>query len=121
MTVLTQVILYVSNPDQSANFYAQVLGLTPKPLSPNFVVFDLGPGFQLGLLLRSKVQPAAPAGISSELCLIVDSEGALNALHQQWTAKGVTIVLPPQRMYFGGVNFMAVDPDGNRLRVSTPD
>jgi uncharacterized glyoxalase superfamily protein PhnB len=31
------------------------------------------------------------------------------------------MILPPQTMYFGGVNFMAVDPDGHRIRVSTPD
>lgn len=121
MTSLTQMILYVSDPAKSASFYAGLLGLTPKSLSPNFVVFELAAGVQLALLLRSTVEPAADKGISSELCLVVDSKEALETLHKQWVSRGVRIILPPQLMYFGAVNFMGVDSDGNRIRVSTPD
>ncbi|HTB22171.1 MAG TPA: VOC family protein [bacterium] len=121
MTTLTQVILYVSDPARSSSFYAEILGLTPKSLSPNFAIFELAQGVQLGLLLRSTVEPAADKGISSELCLIVDSKEALEALHKQWAGRGMRIILPPQLMYFGAVNFMAEDADGNRIRVSTPD
>jgi len=116
-----QVILYVSEPARSSAFYAELLNLTAEILSPNFAVINLAEGFQLGLLLRSKVEPPAPEGISSELCLIVEDKGALEALYKQWVAKGVPIILPPQVMYFGGANFMGTDPDGNRIRISTPD
>ena len=121
MATITQMILYVSDPAQSAAFYADLLGLAAKPLSPNFVIFELAKGVQLGLLLRSKVVPAADKGISSELCLVVDSKDALEAMHQKWVKQGHPIILPPQVMYFGGVNFMGLDADGNRIRVSTPD
>jgi predicted enzyme related to lactoylglutathione lyase len=121
LATITQMILYVSDPAQSAAFYADLLGLAAKPLSPNFVIFELAKGVQLGLLLRSKVVPAADKGISSELCLVVDSKDALEAMHQKWVKQGHPIILPPQVMYFGGVNFMGLDADGNRIRVSTPD
>jgi catechol 2,3-dioxygenase-like lactoylglutathione lyase family enzyme len=121
MPVPNQVILYVSDPGKSAAFYAGILDQKPQVLSPNFVVFDLGHGFTLGLLARAKVEPAAAPGVSSELCFIVDTKEALEALHRQWVQQGVSIALAPQLMYFGGTNFMGLDPDGHRLRVSTPD
>jgi hypothetical protein len=121
MALPSQVILYVSEPARSAEFYAALLERPAKILSPNFAVLDLAPGFQLGLLSRAKVQPSAPAGISGELCFIEDGLESLQRLHDAWVAKGVTIVLEPQLMYFGGHNSLGLDPDGNRLRVSTPD
>lgn len=117
----TQIILYVSNPERSALFYQQVLEKDYRTLSPHFVVFEIQEGFQLGLYRRSKVDPPAPEGISGELCFICDTKAALEALHDAWCSKGVNIILPPTLMYFGGVNFIATDADGNRLRASTPD
>jgi len=121
MPLPSQVIFYVSDPVKSAAFYEKLLNIPGKILSPNFAVFELRKGFQLGLLSRAKVKPEAPVGVSGELCFIEDGKESLERLHKAWLAKGVTIVLEPQLMYFGGYNFMGVDPDGNRLRVSTPD
>jgi hypothetical protein len=121
MALPSQVILYVSDPAKSAAFYEAILEIPAKILSPNFAVLDLGKGFQLGLLARAKVSPEAPIGVSSELCFIEADRQALESLHRTWVSKGVTILLQPQLMYFGGHNFLGADPDGNRLRVSTPD
>jgi catechol 2,3-dioxygenase-like lactoylglutathione lyase family enzyme len=117
----TLSILYVTEPAKSAAFYGRILGREPAAKSPNFVVFDLGQGFKLGLLARATVEPAAPQGCSGELCFFVDDEERLRGLHQQWADLGVAMAFPPKLMYFGSHNFMALDPDGNRLRVSTPD
>jgi len=54
------------------------------------------------------------------LCSGYDS-AALHALHQQWINKGIPIILQPMKMYFDGIHFMGLDPDGHRLRVATPD
>jgi predicted enzyme related to lactoylglutathione lyase len=117
----TQIILYVADPERSAAFYRQILEKEYRTLSPNFVVFEIQDGFQLGLFRRSKLEPAAPEGISGELCFICENKASLEAMHESWRAKGAKIILPPTLMYFGGVNFIATDPDGNRLRASTPD
>ena len=121
MVLPSQVILYVSDPERSAAFYESILEIPAKRLSPNFAVLELGKGFQLGLLSRDKVKPEAAAGVSSELCIIESDRRSLERLHEVWAAKKVKIILEPQLMYFGGWNFMGEDPDGNRIRVSTPD
>lgn len=121
MPVPTLSILYVADPAKSAEFYGRVLERVPQTKSPNFVVFDLGQGFKLGLLSRSTLEPAAQPGSSGELCFFVDDEKGLHAMHEKWVAQGVAIAFAPKLMYYGSYNLMALDPDGNRLRVSTPD
>jgi uncharacterized glyoxalase superfamily protein PhnB len=52
---------------------------------------------------------------------LVADTAKLDELHAQWLAKGIQIIMAPTKMYFGGIHFMALDPDGHRLRVATPD
>jgi biotin operon repressor/catechol 2,3-dioxygenase-like lactoylglutathione lyase family enzyme len=108
---------------RSAAFYSDLLGSQPVLASPSFILFDLDHGFHLGLWARDKVDLAGGAGPgeSSELCLIAPDLAALRALHGEWAAKGIRIAMEPRKMYFGAHNFVGLDPDGHRLRVSTPD
>jgi uncharacterized glyoxalase superfamily protein PhnB len=89
--------------------------------SANFALVDLDPALQLGLLARDKVTPDPGQGESGELCLVVHDRAALQDLHRGWVAKGIRILQEPQEMPFGGRHFVALDPDGHRLRVATPD
>jgi len=121
MPVPTLAILYVNDPAKSTGLYSRLLEREPSTKSPNFVVFDLGQGFKLGLLSRSTLEPAAPQGCNAELCFFVEDEAALDSLHQRWISQGAAVAFAPKRMYFGGYNSMVLDADGNRLRLSTPD
>ena len=114
------VLLYVANPPSSAEFYAGLLGRPPVEASPSFAMFALDSGVMLGLWARADVQPAAvaPAG-SAELAFTLEANGAVDALHADWVGRGLRIAQPPTAMDFG-YTFVALDPDGHRLRVFAP-
>ncbi len=111
------VILYVDSPAASAVFYANLLGQEPAEASPTFVMFPLRSGIGLGLWSRHAVEPAAAAaGGGTEIAFIVSD---IDAVHAAWSARGLAIAQPPTDLDFGRT-FVALDPDGHRLRVFAP-
>ena len=118
----TAVIFYVNDIARSSAFYSDLFDLEPSVASPFYVMFKLASGFEFALYDRNKLQPAASAmSASAELCFVVADSAALNALNVRWVEKGIRIIMEPMKMYFGGIHFMGLDPDGHRLRVGTPD
>lgn len=114
------LLLYVDNPSTSAAFYARLLGHAPVEASATFVMFALGSGPMLGLWSKHTVEPAAPASNGgSELAFAVKDADAVRARHAEWAASGLTIAQPPTELDFGHT-FVALDPDGHRLRVFSP-
>lgn len=113
------IIAYVADVPKSAALYGALLDLKPVEASPNFAMFVLPNGVQLGLWASHDVAPAAnrPGGI--ELCFAAADEAAVNALLAGWRGLGLAIVQPPTIMDFG-YTFTAADPDGHRLRVFAP-
>lgn len=114
------VLLYVDNPPKSADFYAGLLGKNPVETSPTFAMLPLNEGTMLGLWSKHTVAPAATAPGGHEVAFTVDGAEAVAAIHRDWSARGMTIAQPPTRMDFGDT-FVALDPDGHRLRVLAPD
>jgi catechol 2,3-dioxygenase-like lactoylglutathione lyase family enzyme len=114
------VILYVDNPVASAAFYADLLGRPPLEASPTFAMFSLHADVMLGLWSRHTVEPKATVGGGgAEIAIAVDSDAAVAALHTLWRAKGLPVVQAPVDLDFGRT-FVALDPDGHRLRVFAP-
>jgi hypothetical protein len=70
----------------------------------------------LGLWSRRTVVPAAVAGEGGAELAITVANGAVDATFAYWTARGLTMAQPPTTMDFGRT-FVALDPDGHRLRV----
>ncbi|UXI66641.1 VOC family protein [Tahibacter amnicola] len=111
------VILYVRNPLVSAAFYEDLLAIEPAEFSPTFAMFPLNTHLMLGLWSRRTVEPAARgAGRNGELAFPVADDATVDALHEAWSRKGLPIVQSPTSMDFGRT-FVALDPDGHRLRV----
>lgn len=112
------IILYVDNPAASADFYAALLGKPPVESSPTFAMFALPSGVMLGLWSRRTVEPAASAmlGGGSEVAFAVGSKDEVTALYDAWTGRGLRVAQEPVDMDFGHT-FVALDPDGHRLRV----
>jgi predicted enzyme related to lactoylglutathione lyase len=113
-------LLYVDNPPASAAFYA---GLLSKPIlqqSPTFCMLPLREGVMLGLWSQHTVTPA-PAGQPgvSELALTVADAAAVKATHADWAKRGLQIAQGPSELDFG-TTFVALDPDGHRIRVFAP-
>lgn len=120
MSLPNFVILYVDRPQASGAFYADLLGREPVETSPTFVLFALDNGLMLGLWSRHTVQPSADAaGGGSELAFTLDRAQAVDAVHADWAGRGLPILQAPTDMDFGRT-FVALDPDGHRLRVFCP-
>ncbi|WNJ93287.1 VOC family protein [Bosea sp. 685] len=114
------IILYVDSPTASARFYADLLGREPLDSSATFAMFALPSGIMLGLWSRHTVEPAAgAAGGGAEIAMTVTDAAAVDAAHTDWAARGLAILQAPTDLDFGRT-FVALDPDGHRLRVFAP-
>ena len=117
MPNLSLVILYVDDPTISAAFYADLLDQPPAEASSTFAMFRLSGGIGIGLWSRRTVDPAARADAGSgELAFVADD---VDAVHADWAGRGMLIAQPPTDLDFGR-SFVALDPDGHRLRVFAP-
>ncbi|WP_459616380.1 VOC family protein [Bordetella sp. 2513F-2] len=111
------IILYVDAPQTSAAFYAGLLGRDPVENTPDFALFILDSGLRLGLWARHDVAPLLKSrGSGVEIVFPVADMQAVEALHAHWTRRGLAIAQPPTTLAFGHT-FVALDPDGHRLRV----
>jgi catechol 2,3-dioxygenase-like lactoylglutathione lyase family enzyme len=120
MTDFNFVLLYVASPAVSAGFYADLLGRPPVESSPTFAMFAMQSSVTLGLWARDAVapKPAAETG-GSEICFTVLDDKTVDQTHTDWRKRGLTIAQAPTAMDFGRT-FVALDPDGHRLRVFAP-
>lgn len=117
MTTPNLVILYVDQPLRSGAFYSALLGREPVESAPTFVLFVLDNGFKLGLWSRHTVEPAAEAaGGGAEIVFALKAPEAVDAIHADWSGRGLKILQAPTDMDFGRT-FVALDPDNHRLRV----
>jgi predicted enzyme related to lactoylglutathione lyase len=122
LTILPNlVLLYVEDPAISAAFYERLLGRPPAEAFPTYVAFAFENGVALGLWSTSaKDFVSSGTGHRAELAFMVDDDDAVDAVYAQWQAAGITIEQEPMTAAFGRT-FVALDPDGHRLRVCIPD
>lgn len=113
------VLLYVTSPAQSARFYEALLDSRPIEESPTFAMFALPGGSMLGLWAAHTVAPKATAAGGGELAFVAADRAEVDDTHARWQARGLPIEQRPQAMDFG-YTFVALDPDGHRLRVFAP-
>jgi predicted enzyme related to lactoylglutathione lyase len=114
---LAFVLLFVDAPLVSAEFYAALLGAPPIEASPTFAMLPFSNGVMLGLWSRHTAAPAVSAAPgASEICFVTPD---VDATHADWAARGITIAQPPVDLDFGRT-FVALDPDGHRIRVFLP-
>jgi predicted enzyme related to lactoylglutathione lyase len=115
MSTLNYLLVAVARPLASAELYSQILGVAPVERAETFVLYVLPSGLKLGLWARGDMQPTPlPAG-GVEICFSEKDDDAVRASYAAWKALGLPIVQEPTRMDFG-FTFVAVDPDGHRLR-----
>ncbi|WP_067852214.1 VOC family protein [Nocardia shimofusensis] len=121
MTAPNMFIVYVTDAPASARFYGDLFDMKPVFESPRFIAFDLGGGVQLALWSGVDDDHLGAVTRTSEVCLTIDG-GAdrIDALHRDWMARGVRIVMEPHDEVFGRT-FLATDPDGNLIRVAPVD
>jgi catechol 2,3-dioxygenase-like lactoylglutathione lyase family enzyme len=114
------ILLYVDCPPLSARFYKELLGKPPVETSPTFAMFALDNGVMLGLWSRHTAEPAPAASAGgSEIAYAVADKDAVTRLYAEWGARNLRIAQAPTDLDFGHT-FVALDPDGHRLRVFAP-
>lgn len=118
MATPNMMLLYVEDMDASGAFYSRLLGREPVEATSGFRAYALEGGLMLALWRRNVVQPGTQAtgGGTGELVFNVDAPAKVDAVHAEWIGRGAAIVQAPVDLEFGRT-FLAVDPDGHRLRV----
>lgn len=117
MFSLDSIVLYVENISVSKKFYAHLLESNAHELSPTFVSFELDSELKLEPKQRAQTQPPSTVtGGGTEICIKVKDEATLNSLFEQWQSKGVSFAQLPTALMFGPT-FVALDPDGHRIRA----
>jgi predicted enzyme related to lactoylglutathione lyase len=115
------ILFYVEDPLRSAQFYERLLESPPMATFPTYVAFRFQNDLTLGLWsVKAKNFVSGGSGHRAELAFIVPDEAAVRALRERWHNAGVQIEQDLQKAVFG-LTFVALDPDGHRIRVCTPD
>lgn len=126
MIDLNFIILYVNDPLRSTEFYSDILESSPVELEPTFAMFVLENGVKLGLWGSGDVEPpvslnsaATENGFGGEIAFPQSENKLVDSLFTDWKQRGLSILQEPTQMDFG-YTFVALDPDGHRLRVFSP-
>jgi predicted enzyme related to lactoylglutathione lyase len=114
--VFDWTLLYVADPQKSAELYGKIFGVAPTETAPTFSMLRLPGGMNLGLWLKDDVVPKANAAGGAEMSFSEPTREAVSARAESFRQLGLTILQEPTDMDFG-YTFTAADPDGHRLRV----
>lgn len=111
------VLLHVRDHVASAALYNELLGIPIVDQKSDIAILPLRDDLMLGLWSRETVEPPSTGQTgASEIAFAVADAAAVEAMHLEWERRGLSIVQAPTAMRFG-TTFVALDPDGHRLRV----
>lgn len=114
-------LIYVSDAERSTAFYSGLFDIEPTFTSPRYVAFEVAPGVLFAIWTGGSENTTPETPRTSEIGLMVPGPvSAIDAVYQEWTAKGVRVVEEPHDDVFGRT-FVIADPDGNLIRVSPID
>ncbi|WP_181272934.1 VOC family protein [Brevibacterium oceani] len=114
-------LIYVTDTEASTTFYRDLFDMEPDMITPRYVPFTVAPGVLFALWSGGAESAAQATTRTSEVGLMVPgSAEAVDAVYDEWTAKGITVVDEPHDAVFGRT-FVIADPDGNLIRVSPVD
>ncbi len=121
MLIPNLLLFYVQNPLESALFYEKIFSIKPVASFPTYVAFSFENGFTFSLWsTQAKNFISGGTGHRSELSFMVNDEQKVRELRKQWGEFGVAIEQDLHEAVFG-LTFVALDPDGHRIRVCMPD
>ncbi|MDE1233341.1 MULTISPECIES: VOC family protein [Vibrio] len=119
MFKIDSFVLYVSDVQHSMDFYAKAFGCEPQLLSPTFATLDFADNVKITLKQINALTPASNVkGGGTELSMPISEKEIFDKLFSDWKEKGIEFAQEVEASVFG-FNFVAVDPDGHRIRVFT--
>jgi catechol 2,3-dioxygenase-like lactoylglutathione lyase family enzyme len=112
MKKLVEIAYFTDNVDQMANFYKNLLGLTPVAQSSDMAIFMIG---ETKLFIHRTYTPGeGDLPPDNHVAFGVENlEGACQALQQQ----GLTLEVEPQNYYWGRSAYLR-DPDGHVIELT---
>ena len=117
MFTIDSFVLYVADIHRSMDFYAKAFDCEPKLLSPTFAALDFADNVKITLKQADVLIPASTIkGGGTELSMPIADKETLESLYKAWKEKGIQVEQDPEESVYG-INFLAVDPDGHRIRV----
>ncbi|MEM7370556.1 MAG: VOC family protein [Bacteroidota bacterium] len=121
---LSIVGLGVQDLPKSKAFYTQTLGWQATSASNDDIVFIQLNGILLSLYPRDKlaedaeVSPEGSGFTGFSLAHNARSIEEVDAIFADLSQKGVRIVKPPQKVFWGGYSGYIADPDGNLWEIA---
>lgn len=118
------ITLGVKDLDRARTFYTEILGWKPSSASNDSITFFQAGGIVLSLYPRDALAEDAPisnagSGFSRmTLAHNTRSEHEVDEIISDLKSKGVTILKPPQKAFWGGYHAYFADPDGNPWEVA---
>ncbi|NAZ53689.1 glyoxalase [Vibrio toranzoniae] len=117
MFTIDSFVLYVADIHRSMDFYAKAFDCKPKLLSPTFAALDFADNVKITLKQADFLTPASTVkGGGTEISMPLADKETLENLYEAWTEKGIQFEQAPKESVYG-INFVAVDPDGHRIRI----
>ena len=118
------VTLGVADLDRARKFYTKTLGWAPSKASNDSVVFIQAGGVVLSLYPRvalaedASLPPDGTGFGGVAFAYNTRSEREVDEIISELTSKGVNILKPPQKAFWGGYHAYFADPDGNPWEVA---
>ncbi|MBY5948400.1 VOC family protein [Photobacterium rosenbergii] len=117
MLTIDSIVLYVESVQLSMAFYEKVFECEPKLLSPTFAVVEFAENVKITLKQADGLTPSSLVrGGGTELSIPVINSAELDTLFENWKQQGVNFAQEREESVYG-INFVALDSDGHRLRV----
>ncbi len=115
------LLFYVKDPIKSAEFYEKIFQIKPVAAFSTYVAFSFPNGLTFSLWsTTAKDFVSSGSGHRSELAFMVSEEDEVRRLRAAWGRLEINIEQDLFEAVFG-LNFVALDPDGHRIRVCIPD
>jgi hypothetical protein len=118
------ITLGVNDLNRARIFYTETLGWKPSSASNDGIAFYQAGGVVLALYPRDALAedatvPAEEGGFGGlTLAYNTRSELEVDEIIADLKSKGVTILKPPQKVFWGGYHAYFADPDGNPWEVA---
>lgn len=118
------ITLGVKDLSSARAFYTEVLGWKPSSASNEDITFYQAGGVVLSLyprvtLAEDALIPAEGSGFGRvAFAYNTRSEREVDEIISDLKSKGVTILKPPQKAFWGGYHAYFADPDGNPWEVA---
>ena len=113
------ILVYVDDVAASEAFYASILGRGAIEILSHFRHASCRAGPDTGPMEARRNDTAPVAEASGEIAITAADDAEVDRLFAEWRVKGSPSPKSRRQCTFG-YNFLALDPDGRRLRFFSP-